>query len=182
MAIERTNIAVADAAAAPRTGPIGRVARLLLAAGVIWSGYELWFDRDLILAEWDEGLLILTGLVVYGLRQIAVVFDRGPLAVALLAAGLMAASAWAILWEGSLWAPPLSWLVWGVDFGFLVVLSALLLVATVAGTPGCEIGVIGEVTRRLRRQTHQAEAMFCLVGLHKLDDWEARKAQRRPAP
>ncbi|MGH2845503.1 MAG: hypothetical protein ACRDL0_05705, partial [Thermoleophilaceae bacterium] len=54
--------------------------------------------------------------------------------------------------------------------------SVLMLVATVVGTPGCELGVVSDLRFRLRRRTHQAEAMFCVVGLHKLDAWEARRA------
>jgi hypothetical protein len=179
MVTNPTDIRSTAVGQASRTGPVGRLARLLAAAVGTWSAYSLWTDRAFIFNEPDEGLLLLTGLAVYGVYQIAAVFGRGKLVLATLAVVAAAASALAIAREGSLWAPPLSWLAWGLDIGFLVVISATMLVAMVVGTPGCEIGVLAELTPRLRRQAHRAEAMFCLVGLHKLDAWEARQPWHR---
>ncbi len=66
-------------------------------------------------------------------------------------------------------------------FGFrvLVVVALALLVAVVLGTPGCEIGVVHELVRRLRGEADGTEALFCVVGLHQLDAWETRRPWHR---
>lgn len=171
MAAEDTSIEVD---AAPRTGPVGRLARLALAAPLAWTGYDLWVDRGFIFAELDPGLLVLTGFAVYGAHQTGALIGRGKQALAALAVVAVAAAALATV-QGNLWAAPLSWLVWGLDIGFVALVSGTLLAAVVSGTPGCELGVLAELTRKLRHQAHRGEAMFCLAGLHKLDAWEARR-------
>jgi len=74
-----------------------------------------------------------------------------------------------------LWAAPLSWLVWGLDLGVLVVIAAASLVAVILGTPGCEVGVVRDIARRLRSEPGGTDAVFCPAGLHQLDAWEARR-------
>ena len=162
-------------ALAPRTGPVGRAARLLLAALLIVLGYDLWVDRRFIFAEADPGLLLLTCLALYGAYQTGALVGRGRETVVGIGALGAAAAAVAAATAGALWAPPLSWLVWGLDIGIVALVAAALLAAVVIGTPGCEIGVFAELNRRLRR----GEAMFCLVGLHKLDEWEDAQPWRR---
>ncbi|MGH3646446.1 MAG: hypothetical protein ACRDTM_04625 [Micromonosporaceae bacterium] len=186
MATDPTNIsadadACASSEAAPRTGPLGRIARLVLAGLLIFTGYDLWVDRAFIFAELDPGLLVLTGFAVYGAYHTGAVLRRGKETLIGLAVLAAAAAGLAIVMEGSLWAPPLSWLAWGLDIGLVALVSALLLTATVVGTPGCEVGVLAELIGKLRRQAYRGEAVFCLVGLHKLDAWEARRPWRRPA-
>lgn len=182
MAAESTNLPAVEADVPPRTGPVGRAVRVLLVAAGIWFTYHVWVRRGFIFIHFD---LPLTAIVVFSTHQIAGLFGRAKLALAALAAlAVVAATAagLAVAWEGSLWAPPLSWLVWGMGNGLLAVITIAMAVSVFVGTPGCELGVLAEVTPQLRRQTRRVEAMFCLVGLHRLDAWEARQPWRRTAP
>ncbi|MGH3712809.1 MAG: hypothetical protein ACRDT4_05025 [Micromonosporaceae bacterium] len=176
MAVQPAQVPAGPESPAPRTGPIGRAARLLLAAPLTWTGYDLWVDRVPIFTDLDVGLVLLSVLALYGAHQIGKLLGRGrETLIGLAVLGAAAATVSATAGAG-LWSPPLSWLVWGVDLAFVAVVGAALLAAAVIGTPGCELGVFSELGRRLRRN----EAMFCLVGLHKLDEWEERQPWRRP--
>ena len=97
------------------------------------------------------------------------------LASALLTAGLIGQFAF-----DAAWGSPLSDLVWSFDALMLVETIAALLFAIVLGTPGCEIGVWPELIARARGTRFEpAQWPACLVGLHYLDEWEARHHPRR---
>lgn len=165
---------------AARTGPVGRLARMLLAASLAWLAYDLWVDRTFIFNEDPEsGLLILTAFAVFATYYIARLAGLGRPVLALLAVAAGASAALAIWLHGVVWAPPLTWLVWGVDLGIVVVVAVAFLMAVAVGTPGCEVGVFREVARRLRRETSGDDVLFCLIGLHRLDAWEARQPWHR---
>ncbi|MGH3649055.1 MAG: hypothetical protein ACRDTM_17990 [Micromonosporaceae bacterium] len=173
MAAQPTRI-TGEADLPARTGPLGRVVRLLMVAAGVWFTYHVWVRRGFIFTHFD---LPLTAVVVFSTHQIAGLFGKAKLADTALAVAAASTAGLAIAWTGSLWAPPLSWLVWGMGNLLLAVITVTLLVSVFIGTPGCELGVLAEVTPRLRRQVRRAEVMFCLVGLHKLDAWEARRAR-----
>lgn len=166
---------------APRTGPVGRLARLLLGAALGWLAYDLWADRAFIVRELDPGLLVLTGFAVFGAYHIAGLAGLGRVMLAVLAVAGAGSAVLAAVLEGTVWAAPVSWLVWGLDLGVLVAIAASTLVAAIIGTPGCEIGVFRDIARRLRREPGGTDALFCLVGLHHLDAWEARRPWRHAA-
>lgn len=179
MPTEPTRADVTGVRQATRTGPVGRLVRLLLAAVLGWLAYDLWVDRAFILAEAEPGILVLTALAVYGLHHIAGLVGWGRQVLAVLAVTATASAAVALVLAGAIWAAPLTWLVWGVDLGVLVVVVLALLMAVVIGTPGCEIGVFRELLRRLRGEADGGEALFCVAGLHQIDAWEARRSWRR---
>jgi Sec-independent protein secretion pathway component TatC len=178
MAARSTNIPTVEADTPPRNGPVGRAVRVLLAVAGIWFTYHVWVQRGFIFTHVD---VPLTALVAFSTYTIGGLFGQARRALATLAVVAAVAAGLAIMWEGNLWAPPLSWLVWGLGDGFLAVITITMFVAVFVGTPGCELGVLAEVTPRLRRQTRRFEGVFCLVGLHKLDAWEARQPWRRTA-
>jgi hypothetical protein len=178
MTYQTTGVRPAQAHPAPRTGPVGRTARLLLAAALAWAAYDLWRDRTFIFAEADPGLLVLSGFAVYGVHHSAALVGRGRQALAALAGLTILAAAIALMHAGMVWAAPLTWLVWGLDLAALAITSLALLVAVVIGTPGCESGVFRELTRR-RRHTRGEQVDFCLAGLHRLDAWEAHRPWHR---
>jgi len=179
MVTEPTNIRATQAGETPRTGPIGRLARILLAALLGWLAYDLWVDRSFIFAEAEPGVLILTGLAAYGVHHTGALIGRGRQALAVLAATATVSAATALVIEGRIWAAPLNWFVWGLDLGILVFVAVALLAAVALGTPGCEVGVLRELPRLLRRGPKRAEVVSCLAGLHQLDAWEARRPWHR---
>jgi hypothetical protein len=93
-----------------------------------------------------------------------------------VALAVLAAAAAAVVGElhaGAIWGPPLSDLVWTLDVAMLVETIIALPLAVVLGTPGCEIGVWAEIAARLRGSA--AAPPLCIIGLHRLDDWEGRR-------
>jgi hypothetical protein len=84
--------------------------------------------------------------------------------------------------SGEVWASPLSDLVWGFDALMLVETIVALLLAIALGTPGCEVGVWPELIGRLRGEDGAASTRpICVLGLHFVDEWEARRARVRGA-
>jgi hypothetical protein len=74
-------------------------------------------------------------------------------------------------------APPLTTLIYWFDVGFLIAVAISYLIAVFLGTPDCEVGGLGELIRRLRGVPDPAdhEAMWCIAGIHHLDQWEAER-------
>jgi hypothetical protein len=95
------------------------------------------------------------------------------LAVLLVAGAL---TAW--IASGGIWASPLTDLVWGFDALMLVQTIVALLLAIALGTPGCEVGVWSELIGRLRGgQAWASTRPICVIGLHFIDEWEARRTR-----
>jgi hypothetical protein len=89
----------------------------------------------------------------------------------LLAAGEL--TAW--IPSGGVWASPFTDLVWGFDALMLVETIVALMVAIVIGTPACEVGVWPELIGRLGGADAAAlPRPICVIGLHFVDEWEAR--------
>ena len=110
-------------------------------------------------------------------------------ALALLGAGAAVAAVVGELHAGAVWGSPLSDLVWTLDATMLLETIVALPIAVVLGTPGCEIGVWADTAARLRGGP--ASPPICIIGLHHLDEWQARRtrsaagdddALRGPAP
>jgi hypothetical protein len=180
----------------PRTGPMGRLARLLLAVGlgyglatIVDQGGPASFRDSSNLTEpitWALHIAMFTVFVLL-IGQLAVA-TIGPAAVrrsrlrALLGLTVVLAAAAATAWiaSGAIWAAPLPEVVWAVDAIMLVQTIVALLLAIALGTPGCEVGVWPEIIGRLRGQEVSTRPI-CVVGLHFIDDWEARRrAQTQP--
>ncbi|MGH8912913.1 MAG: hypothetical protein ACRDZM_00160 [Acidimicrobiia bacterium] len=170
-----------------RIGPIGRVARMAgavimslvafdwLEAGMTWFGEAS--------TAGNPSVWIVTALAAYyGLHQLP---DSGfgrPWGERVLATtgGLFVVTAVVtLLLRRELWAHPFTTILYGFDVGFLFVVAISYLVAVFVGTPGCEVGGLGELIRRLRGVPDPAdhEAMWCIGGIHRLDQWEERRRE-----
>jgi hypothetical protein len=180
----------------PRLGPAGGVVRLLLAALLGSTAYALWADREFIFAKadpltdppmWvtdplsDPSLWVLTAVMVWAIYEVAGFVGWGKRVLAALGLLGLAAVAVALATADTVWAAPVTWLVWGIDIGMAAVVAATFIVAVVLRMPGCELGVLRRLARRLRQDPDQARPMFCVVGLHKLDAWESRRRWHRAA-
>jgi len=75
---------------------------------------------------------------------------------------------------GSVWGFPLADLVWTFDVFVLIAELVAFLLAIALGTPGCEIGVWGELIARARgTPPPRTDALACIVGIHLIDRWES---------
>lgn len=182
--------------AVPRTGPVGRLARLLIALGVGLALYSIadqggpasFRDRSNLTEPitWVlHGAALTVFVLLVGQLAAATV---GPAAVrrwqlrATIALAVLLATAALTAWidSGAVWSSPLSDLVWGFDALMLVETIVALLLAIALGTPGCEVGVWPELIGRLRRGGGAAPTRpICVLGLHFVDEWEARRARAR---
>src|SRR5262249_9026464 len=81
--------------------------------------------------------------------------------------------------QGAIWAFPLADLVWWFDVVMLTEGLIATLFAIAIGLPGCEIGVWSWLVSRFRGTSALFEGgLACIVGLHVLDEWEARRLPR----
>jgi hypothetical protein len=176
-----------------RTGPLGRLARLGLLAIFASSLYSIVdgqgsarFRNPHILTEPSAWFLHVTMLMVFvvlvgtlastvvGTR---LVFRVQIAAVTALLGCCVVAAVVGQLASGWLWGFPLADLVWWFDVVMLVAGLASTALAMVLGTPGCEIGVLGELAASFRRTpAPSADPSPCILGLHALDEWERRRA------
>jgi hypothetical protein len=174
-----------------RTGPLGRLARLALAAIAIESfasiadqGGPSSFQGARSLTE--PSLLILDALMVVLFAALVGVIatsvggkgpaDRwsvGALIVTGVAVGLAAVASQ--LAHGTIWDSPLSDLVWWFDAVMLLETILALVLAVVIGLPGCEIGVWPLLFARARGDRRPIRPVGCVVGLHLIDNWEASR-------
>jgi hypothetical protein len=171
-----------------RTGPVGRLVRFAYSVGIGLVVYGLWrtgisnFSEPEILGQ--TGFWLITAVVVHTLynlpaQLVGSEWGRrvllGFLAMALVAAVLAATTA------GTPWASPLTWLVFVVELATVAVVGLAMVLSTILGTPGCEFGALRELVAHLRREydPQQSEALGCVVGLRRIDAWEARQPWRR---
>jgi hypothetical protein len=179
---------------AERTGPVGRAVRLLLAFGFAY-GFATVVDQggpasvrepETLTSDVPFVVLTIAMVAVYAVlvAELAKIIAGEAVAkiarsVALVVLGAAAAIA-AIVGElrsGAVWGSPLSDLVWTLDVAMLGQTIVALLLAVALGTRGCEIGVWGDIAARLRGEP--ASPPICIIGLHHLDAWEARRRARR---
>ena len=175
-----------------RTGPIGRLVRLGWAAAaalalvsIVDARGSARFRNPHVLTEPSAWFLHALMLVVFFLlvgaiasaladgrmaRRIQVASVAAVTGIAALAGGL------GHLAHGSAWGFPLADLVWWFDVVVLAQEVVALVLATVLGTPGCEIGVWPELIARARgERSVPSSGLACVVGLHLVDEWEARR-------
>jgi hypothetical protein len=179
-----------------RTGPLGRLARLglfVVFAGSLYSIVDghgsARFRNPHILTEPSAWFLHVTMLMVFvvlvGTIASTIVGTRvvSRVQIAAVAALLGSCVVAAIVGQlafGSLWGFPLADLVWWFDVVMLGMGLASTALAIVLGTPGCEIGVLGELAACFRRMpAPSADASPCMLGLHALDGWERRRTAPR---
>jgi hypothetical protein len=184
-----------DSVPVPRTGPVGRLARLLIALGVAYPLYSIAdeggptsFRDSSNLTEPITWALHVVMLVIFVLLtgQLAVAI-AGPAAVrrwqirALVGLALVLGAGALTAWiaSGEVWSSPLPELVWGFDAVMLVETIVALLLAIGLGTPGCEVGVWPELIGRLRGGEAVSTRPICILGLHFVDEWEARRTRTR---
>ncbi len=181
-----------------RTGPIGRLARILLLAAPVFSlvsiadqGGVVAFRGLSILDEFGVWLItaVTIALFVHLVAELvrALGGDRAAVRTRILASlglalAIAVAAAAGQLASGRVWGYPLADLVWWFDAVMLAETIVALALAIVLGTPGCEIGVWTELIYRARgERTRATPWVLCLVGLNVVDEWEARRGEQTEA-
>jgi hypothetical protein len=189
-----SNRPVTSRGAVYRTGPVGRLARLVLAAAfaypllsIVGPGGSSRFRNPHILSEPSAWLLhilmLVTFIILVGALAAALAGERArrpwQLGALVTATALVAiAGGIGLVDRGLFWGFPLADLVWWFDVLMLIEQIGATLLAVGIGTPGCEVGVWPYLIGRARGAAPSAEnGLACIVGLHLIDGWEARRAQ-----
>jgi hypothetical protein len=177
----------------PRTGPVGRFARLLITVGIGLALYSIADQGGPASLRDPSNLTEPITWLLHGAMLTVFVLLVGQLAGALvgpaaarrwqlraligLAVVVAASAATARIASGAVWAAPLADVVWGFDAAMLSETIVALLLAIALGTPGCEVGVWPELIARLRGwDGAPSPRPICVIGLHFIDDWEARRS------
>ena len=177
-----------------RTGPIGRVARLVLVAlfafplfSIIGPGGSSRFRNPHILSEPSAWLVHILMLAIFVILVGALASElagprarRGWQAAALVGAvaAVVVAGGIGLIARGAFWGFPLADLVWWFDVVMLSEQVVATLLSIALGTPGCEIGVWPALIARSRGEAPSTESgLACIVGLHLLDAWEAGRSR-----
>ena len=176
-----------------RTGPLGRLARLVWAGifgvtllSIVGPDGSARFRNSHILGEASAWFLHLAMLAVFVILVGAVASAlAGPQArgrwqlgsILAVIAGVASAGAIGDVLHGSAWGFPLADLVWWFDVLLLCQQVVATLLAIALGTPGCEIGVWQELIACARgNPAGVGAAVPCVIGLSLIDEWEARRA------
>lgn len=180
----------------PRTGPIGRLARLgwavvfaLTLGSIVDTRGSARFRDPHVLSEASAWLLHALMLVVFlaivgalaetlGWRRVV----RRAQAYSLFVVAGIALVLGAIgqLTRGAVWGFPLADGVWTFDVLMATEQLVAFILAIILGTPGCEIGVWSEIFGSARGEAaSRTQVLACVVGLSQLDRWEAARHTRR---
>jgi hypothetical protein len=175
------------------TGPIGRLARLILAGvfaaslvSIVDQGGVVGFRDRSVATEVTVWILTAAMVAVFATLVGAIASAAGrpsPWPWRLGVVGLfgVAGVGAAIVGQatsGGVWGYPLSDLVWWFDAVMLVQTIVATLIAVVIGMPGCEVGVWPALMARARGGSSAPVAgPACVIGLHLLDEWEAGRRQ-----
>ena len=176
-----------------KTGPFGILARLGGLAVTLWGLYQIIFDwpsfatqvggvpPGLVIADTEifaeSGIVLVTGFTVLLFSDVVnITFRRNwgyrPIQL-LLALAVVALAVDLIVYEEA-WAAPLGWLVLGADLFVFVFLAVSFIVGIPMRFRGCELGALPALAARMRGQPVD-DTSRCIVGLHKIDEWEDRR-------
>ncbi|MGH3952308.1 MAG: hypothetical protein ACRDSE_24870 [Pseudonocardiaceae bacterium] len=182
---------------ARRTGLFGRSARALAAVGLgafVYlrlaalgahgsAGYR---DPSIVLdlSLWFLTAILVAGFVDFAGRFVPGLFGTGSargraVAVFGLTCVVVVTAAIGLLLHDTPWGFPLADVWWWFNTVMLTQIAVAFALATWVGTPGCEQGVWRELIGRSRQERSGVYA--CIVGLHRLDEWEWRRIDRRAA-
>jgi len=178
-----------------RTGPIGRAARLAWLIAVVLTLSSLVdargpsrFRDPHVLTEPSAWLVHFLSFVIFvilvGVVASALVGPRQARrwqagAIVFLVVAVALAGAVGEQTAGAVWGFPLAELVWIFDIGMLGSEVVAFALAIALGTPGCEIGVWGDLIARARGEAAQrSDVLACVVGLHRIDAWEAARRRK----
>jgi hypothetical protein len=181
-----------------QTGPLGRLARFALMVGFVVLFFSIVdqrgsarFRNPHVLTEptvWVfTALMYVIFVILVGVVAKSVASPRAARKwqVGAVIASLVAIAGAAVVgavMSGSAWGFPLADGVWWFDVLVIVEQVVAFVIAIALGILGCEIGVWGMSLARARGRTPSSETgLACIVGLHLLDSWEARRRGSGPA-
>ncbi len=163
-----------------RPGPIGRIVRLALGFLCIWYvvvrlavyGQVMTGDAHIRSVAWNGviiGLFLISYIINIGFSR---AWKKWP---AFISAGIfLAIAAIGYPTNGTIETELLARVIWSWEFYLFSHLGAAFIIASLIGTPGCEMRAFHDLYSRL--SGNPTKEHYCPVGpLHPIDQWEARR-------
>ncbi len=177
-----TDLKLDDPGSLPRPGPIGRLVRLAFGLVCIWYVFVLIaVSGDLMSGQGGIRPVVWNGVLI-GLFLVSYIINIGysrpwkkwP---ALISAGAFVAIAGAgYLTQGTVETELLARTVWVWEVYLFSHLGIAFIIATLIGTPGCEMRAFHDLYSRLTGIPTKEH--YCPVGpLHPIDQWEAGRSR-----
>ena len=176
-----TDLKLDDPGSLPRPGPIGRLVRLTFGLLGVWFITGLFGVSNDLLNESGHIRYFMWNGLVFGLFLISYVINIGFSRAwkkwpAFISGGLFVAIAgFSYLTQGTVETELLARVVWGWEFYVFSHLGAAFVIASLIGTPGCEMRAFHDLFSRLTGIPTKEH--YCPVGpLHPIDQWEAKRS------
>lgn len=175
-----TDLKLDEPGTLPRPGPVGRLVRLVFGALCLYYVYGLLTVSGSLLAPDGSIRPFLWNGVILGLFLVSYVINIGfsrawkkwPAVISAMALGVIALVGY--LNSGSIETSLLARSIWGWELYVFAHLGTAFLIATIIGTPGCEMRAYHDLYSRLTGSPTKEH--YCPVGpLHPIDQWEARR-------
>jgi hypothetical protein len=178
-----TDLKLDDAGTLPRPGPVGRIVRL--AFGLLCASYVVGLidiSDDLMTTDGHIRRLVLNG-VLGGLFLVSYIVNIGfsqawkkwPTFVS--ATVLLVVAGFGYLTQGTIETGVLARVVWGWELYVFSHLGVAFILASIIGTPGCEMRALHDLYSRLTGISTKEH--FCPIGpLHSIDQWESARFRR----
>jgi len=178
-----TDLKLDEPGTLPRPGPIGRLLRLVLGLICAWYVFRLVeVTGDLMSGNADIRPIVTTGAIV-GLFLISYVINIGfsrawkkwPALIS--AVVLLALAGIGYVGQGTVATDLLAHAVWAWEIYLFSHLGGAFIIASVIGTPGCEMRAFHDLFSRITGIPTKEH--YCPVGpLNPIDQWEARQPRR----
>jgi hypothetical protein len=178
--VATTDLRLDEPGSLPKPGPVGRAARLAL--GLICAWYVqglLNVTYDLMTNSGHIRTVVWNGVVI-GLFLVSYIINIGYSRAwkkwpALVSGGVFIVLAGlGYLTQDSLETELLARAIWGWELYLFTHLGLAFIIASVIGTPGCEMRAMHDLYSRITGI--QTKEHYCPVGpLHPIDQWEARR-------
>ena len=178
-----TDLKLDDAGSLPRPGPAGRIVRL--AFGLLCASYVaglIVISDDLMTVDdhirslvWNGvlgSLFLISYIVNIGFSR---AWKKWPALVS--AVVLLVVAAFGYLTQGTIETGVLARVVWGWELYVFSHLGISFILASVIGTPGCEMRALHDLYSRLTGSPTKEH--YCPIGpLHSIDQWESSRFRR----
>ena len=176
-----TDLKLDEPGSLPRPGPIGRLVRLAIGLLGVWFITGLLDVFNDLLNESGHIRSFMWNGLVFGLFLISYVINIGFSRAwqkwpAFISGGIFVAIAgFGYLTKGTIETEFLARAVWGWEFYVFSHLGAAFVLASLIGTPGCEMRAFHDLYSRLTGIPTKEH--YCPVGpLHPIDQWEAKRS------
>jgi hypothetical protein len=178
-----TDLKLDEPGTLPRSGPVGRIARLAFGGLCLWYAVNLIQTGNDLLGDDGHIKQVVWNGIVFGLFLVSYVINIGFSVAwkkwpAFVSAGVMVLIAgFGLLTQGSIESNLLARVIWGWELYVFSHLGLAFVVSSVIGSAGCEMRAFHELYSRITGIPTKEH--YCPIGpLHSLDQWESRHAQR----